>query len=117
MLVVVPLTRVGDYSVVCSPQSPTPVASDIFVDVIRHDDHPMDNSYKTYLFSYNHGGHSWNLEIQAESPEDAKQRVSRLAFATYDGELVAKVPASLGTLTKLTVALRNRLRRLLGQPT
>lgn len=69
---------------------------------------------KTYLFSYNHAGQRWNLEIQAENPDDARQRVSRLAFATYDGELVAKVPIPLGVPARWGVALRNWRRRLLG---
>ena len=58
-----------------------------------------------------------SFEIQAESPEDARLRVSRLAFASYDGELVAKIPASLGVPAKAIIALRNSthgLRRLLG---
>lgn len=76
-----------------------------------------NNKFRTYLFSYNYDGCSWGFEIQAESPEDARQRVSRLAFASYDGELVAKIPASLGLPAKAVVALRNRthgLRRLFG---
>ncbi len=75
----------------------------------------MKNDLRTYLFSYNHEGQSWLLEIQASSPEDAKARVSRLAFASYDGELKAKVPASLGPLAKLFVVVRNRLQGLLNQ--
>ena len=66
---------------------------------------------KTYLFRYNHAGSSWGFEIQAESPEDARQRVAKLAFATFDGELVAKVPGSLGGPARLVVALRNLLQR------
>lgn len=78
---------------------------------------PLDNTFKTYLFSYNYDGCSWCFEIQAENPEDARQRVSRLTFATYDGELVAKIPASLGLPAKAIIALRNSthgLRRLVG---
>jgi hypothetical protein len=73
------------------------------------------NNMSTYLFSYGHAGARWSLEIQAESPDDAKQRVSRLAFATYDGELVAKVPVSLGAPVRLGVTLRNWFHWLFGR--
>jgi hypothetical protein len=72
-----------------------------------------NNKFKTYLFSYNYDGCSWCFEIQAESPEDARKRVSRLTFASYDGELVAKIPATLGIPTKAIIALRNRTHGLL----
>ena len=72
----------------------------------------MERSFDTYLFSYNHEGHSWCFEIQADSREDAQARVARLAFATYDGEIVTKVPASLGWPARLLVMLRNRAREL-----
>jgi len=71
-------------------------------------------TFKTYLFSYGHAEGRWSFEIQATSPEDAKLRVSRLAFATYDGELVATVPASLGVPARLGIAVRNWTRGLLG---
>jgi hypothetical protein len=78
-------------------------------------------TFRTYLFSYNHDGQSWVFQIEAESPEDARARVSRLAFATYDGELVAKVPVSLGLPARAFMAVRNSthglLRRLVGRPT
>lgn len=65
--------------------------------------------YKTYLFSYRHDGAEWALEIQATSEADAKARVAKLAYATYDGELVAKIPATLGFIPKLMVSVRNTL--------
>jgi hypothetical protein len=33
------------------------------------------------------------LELKADSAEDAQRRLSRLQYATFKGELVAKVPA------------------------
>ncbi len=65
------------------------------------------NDYRTYLFNYNHAGASWGLEIKAASPEDAKQRLARLSFASYQGEVVAKVPAFAATPARAFVALRN----------
>jgi hypothetical protein len=70
---------------------------------------PSGSQLKTYLFSYGHADACWSFEIQAESPEDAKLRVSRLAFAHYDGELIAEAPVSLGPIEKATVSLRNWL--------
>lgn len=72
----------------------------------------MNEQFRTYLFSYNYGGSNWNIEIRAESPEDAQQRVSRLVFATYQGEVVAKVPASLGAPVRLAVLMQNASRWL-----
>lgn len=66
-------------------------------------------SYKTYLFSYRHNGAEWNFEIQATSEADAKARVAKLAYASYDGELIAKIPASLGFIPRLMVSVRNTL--------
>jgi hypothetical protein len=74
----------------------------------------LNNRFKSYLFSYDHNGSKWTVEILAESPEDARQRVSRLAFASYDGEVITKVPASLGGLTRILVAARNLSRKFHG---
>jgi hypothetical protein len=65
------------------------------------------NEYRTYLFNYNHAGSSWGLEIQATSPEDARQRLARVAFASYQGEIVAKVPAVAAAPARAVVAVRN----------
>ncbi len=73
-----------------------------------------EDSLKTYLASYRHDGARWVLEIKARDAEDAKARLSRLAFAQIDGELVAKVPATLGPLAKVAVAVRNGFVRLRG---
>jgi hypothetical protein len=53
----------------------------------------MSNSetFKTYLFSYEHEGSSWVLEIKAPDAQDAKARMRKLYAATFDGEMVAKL--------------------------
>ncbi len=51
----------------------------------------MNNLYKTYLFSYEHAGASWVLEIKAADPDDAMQRIRRIPYAKYDGELMMKI--------------------------
>ncbi len=50
------------------------------------------NQIQTYLFSYSHEGSQCVFEIRADSAEDAKRRVSKLQYARYDGELMAKIP-------------------------
>lgn len=63
-----------------------------------------------YLFSYNHDGSNWSIEIYADSPEDARARLKKLPFATYDGQIVARLPATLTFPGRILVALRNFVR-------
>jgi hypothetical protein len=49
-------------------------------------------AYGRYLFEYRHDGSEWGLEIVAKSPEDARQRLKALSWATYKGEIAAKMP-------------------------
>ena len=67
----------------------------------------QDVEYKTYLFRYRHDGAEWGLEIVARDQKDAKARLAKLPYATLDGELVARVPATLGPLAAISAALRN----------
>ncbi len=60
---------------------------------------------KTYLFSYVHQGTECVLEIQADSADDACKRVARLQYATFDGELMAKIPVSRGMAACLSPIL------------
>lgn len=73
------------------------------------------NGYRKYLCRYNFDGASWNFEIDAESPADAKERIARLAFANCLGEVVAEVPASFGAPTWLVVVARNVARKILAR--
>lgn len=72
----------------------------------------MNDEFRTYLFNYSHAGASWGLEIKAASPEDARQRLSRIAYASYQGELVAKVPAFAATPARAVVTARNVVHRI-----
>jgi hypothetical protein len=72
----------------------------------------MENDFRTYLFRYSHAGANWGLEIKAASPEDAEQRIRRLAFATYQGEIIAKVPVIASTPARVVVTARNTLHRI-----
>lgn len=68
---------------------------------------------QTHLFSYRHDGKLWELEIKALNAEDARQRIGKLAYATYDGILIAKVPMALGPFAILAAWVRNAAKRLL----
>jgi hypothetical protein len=73
-------------------------------------------NFKRYLFEYRHGNSDWGLEIIATSPEDAKQRLKALAWASYQGEISAKVSVPGGGLLRKIIralqALINRERVL-----
>lgn len=66
---------------------------------------------KVFLFSYNYEGAQYSLEIPANDAEEAKQRLSRMAFAKYDGELKHKIPTApgAGVSVRLITWLRNRI--------
>ena len=68
---------------------------------------------KTHLFTYNYEGAEYCLEIPANSLQEAKDRLSRMTFAKYDGELVSKIPAipTAGLFVKFMASIRNRLIR------
>ena len=67
----------------------------------------VDDGFETHLFSYRHDGAEWVIPIQARDADDARRRVGNLAYATYDGVLIAKVPAAIGPLAKLAVRIKN----------
>jgi len=51
-----------------------------------------DDKFGRYLFEYRHEGAEWGIEIHANSPADAKERLKSMAWAQYQGEVFAKVP-------------------------
>ena len=69
------------------------------------------NNIKTHLFSYSYEGSEYSLEIPANSVQEAKERLSRMTFARYDGELVTVIPAlpTTGMFVRLYTWTRNRL--------
>ncbi|TAJ99937.1 hypothetical protein EPO44_10065 [bacterium] len=73
--------------------------------------HPLsDLDFKTYLFQYHYDGAEWGFQIKARSLEEAKARLARLGYATYQGEVMMKitVPAG-GFFHRLYYSLKNRL--------
>jgi hypothetical protein len=77
-------------------------------------------SFKTYLFSYRYKDAVWGFDLKAESPDDAQERLKALAWATYDGELVAIIPANsvtrpfIAPLLTMICGIRNFYQR--GRP-
>jgi hypothetical protein len=55
---------------------------------------PSIVDYKTYLFTYNFDGATWQLPIKAKTPEEARARLNRALYAEYTGELIASIPVS-----------------------
>jgi len=62
---------------------------------------------QTYLCSYWHDGRQWSLELKATSPQDAKERLAKMAWASVDGVMVAVVPVGLGWLSRGFIRLMN----------
>jgi hypothetical protein len=68
-----------------------------------------DVTHATHLFSYRFKGRTYTVDIVAESADEAKERLKALAWAQYDGILVARLPQGSGPLTRIAVAVRNFL--------
>jgi hypothetical protein len=66
---------------------------------------------KHYLVSYRHDDGEWNIDLPAESREDARQRLSKLAMGRVEGEIVATIPGALGPFAALAVTVRNLFAR------
>jgi hypothetical protein len=66
---------------------------------------------KSFLVNYQHGGQRYALEISATDADDAKARLGSLLYGRVLGEVVGKVPASLGPLAALLCSLRNACAR------
>lgn len=67
----------------------------------------MDAEYRTHLFTYRHQGSEWVLAIKATDAEDARVRIGKLAYATYDGVAVSEMPAILSPIGIFSVWARN----------
>ena len=67
---------------------------------------------QTHVFSYRHDGRHWELTIKATDADDARARIGKLAYATYDGVQIARMPVALAPIGILSVWVRNTLTRL-----
>ena len=54
--------------------------------------------FKTYLFTYNFEGAKWDFPVKAKTPEEARERLNRMLYAEYTGEVIASIPASSANL-------------------
>jgi hypothetical protein len=62
---------------------------------------------KTYLFSYEHEGMTWTVEVPATSSEDARARLQKYPDAKYEGLQVRKLPAQFDIFVRLYFWLRD----------
>ncbi|MGV1013712.1 MAG: hypothetical protein ACOYB4_01935 [Methyloceanibacter sp.] len=67
----------------------------------------VSDKYDTHLFSYRFDGREYTIDIVAKDADEAKDRLKALAWAKYDGVLVARIPRGLGILARISVAVRN----------
>jgi hypothetical protein len=51
-----------------------------------------ESEYKTYLFTYRYDGAEWGITLMARTADEAKARLARLSYATYDGEVMTMIP-------------------------
>ncbi len=65
------------------------------------------DGFKRYLVSYRLDGGEWNIEIPATSFEDARRRLGQLHFGRVEGEVIAKIPSSMGPIAMLAAWARN----------
>lgn len=65
--------------------------------------------YATHLFSYRFEGREYTVDIVAKDADEAKERLKALAWAKYDGVLVARIPEGLGLVARISTAVRNAL--------
>lgn len=67
----------------------------------------MNADYQTHLFTYRHDGAEWVLAIQATDANDARVRIGKLAYASYDGIAVSQMPVAFAPFGIISVWVRN----------
>jgi hypothetical protein len=75
----------------------------------------MNANCKTHQFTYRHAGAEWTLMLKATDADDARARIGKLAYATYDGEIISSMPAILSPFGIASVWLRNAAARTLAR--
>ncbi len=65
------------------------------------------DTYTTHVFSYRFEGREFTVDIIAKNEAEAKSRLKALAFARYDGRVVARMPIEVGPFVRIAVFLRN----------
>ncbi len=75
----------------------------------------MNAKFETHLFTYRHDGAEWVLAIKATNATDARARIGKLAYATYDGVAISQMPAILSPIGISSIWLRNAAMRILSR--
>jgi hypothetical protein len=70
---------------------------------------------QTHVFSYRHDGRHWQVTLKATDADDARARIGKLAYATYDGIQVARVPVALAPFGLLALWARNAAIRFISR--
>lgn len=50
-----------------------------------------DDELRTFDFGYEHAGLPWSFHLKASSPEDARERIKKIASAELRGEVMAGI--------------------------
>jgi hypothetical protein len=75
---------------------------------------PAEKPFETHLFTYRHDGAEWVLAIKATDADDARARIGKLAYATYDGVAISRSPVAAAPIGILSVWVRNAAARLIA---
>lgn len=78
---------------------------------------PAEKPFETHLFTYRHDGAEWLLTLKATDADDARARIGKLAYATYDGVAISKMSVSLAPIGILSVWVRNAAMRIFNSRT
>jgi hypothetical protein len=73
----------------------------------------MIERMQTHVFSYRHDGRHWQLTLKATDADDARARLGKLIYATYDGVEVCRQPVLFAPVGIAAVWVRNLATRLL----
>ncbi len=53
-------------------------------------------SERKFLFNYRYEGADYGLDVVADNPQEAKERVRAMSLARYDGEIFVTIPVPMG---------------------
>lgn len=66
---------------------------------------------KKYLFHYHFQGEKWGLEVYANSPKEAIEKVKAMSQAIYDGECKMEIYIPENPLSKIVRLIRSVIRK------
>lgn len=77
----------------------------------------IERKHQTHMFTYRHDGAEWVMTLEATSVDDARARIGKLAYASYDGVVYSRTPAILAPIGILSVWARNAAAKLFPNAT